>query len=117
MNTKINLTYKGESYCLEFNRDTVKLLEQSGFKMEEFLEKPMSNIELVFTAAFIKNHPKIKQTTIDEIYSKCPNKTSLITSLRTMIDECYDSLFVEPSADDEGNASWEVVDLSPKTKA
>ena len=43
MNTKINLTYKGESYCLEFNRDTVKLLEQSGFKMEEFLEKPMNN--------------------------------------------------------------------------
>ena len=32
MNTKINLTYKDEKYCLEFNRETVKLLEKNGFK-------------------------------------------------------------------------------------
>ena len=73
MNTKINLTYKGEKYCLEFNRETVKLLEKNGFKLEEFLEQPMSNIELVFTASFVKNHPKTKQIVIDEIYKKCPD--------------------------------------------
>ena len=65
MNTKINLTYKDEKYCLEFTRETVKLLEKNGFKIEEFLEKPMNNIELVFTAAFIKNHANIKQTLVD----------------------------------------------------
>ena len=30
-----------------------------------------------------------------------------------MIQETYDSLLDEPSGD-EGNVSWEVVDLSPK---
>ena len=113
MNTKINLTYKDEKYCLEFNRETVKLLEKNGFKIDEFLDKPMNNIELVFTAAFVKNHAKIKQTLVDEIYQSCPDKTKLIVALQQMIEECYDSLFDEPS-NNEGNASWEVVDLSPK---
>ena len=113
MNTKINLTYKDEKYCLEFNREIVKLLEKNGFKIEEFLEKPMNNIELVFTAAFVKNHAKIKQTLVDEIYKNCPDKTKLMVTLQQMIEECYDSLFAEPSGD-EGNATWEVVDLSPK---
>ena len=59
MNTKINLTYKGETYTLEYNRTSIVLLENSGFKIDEFLEKPMSNIELAFSAAFLKNHPKV----------------------------------------------------------
>lgn len=113
MNTKINLTYKDEKYCLEFNRETVKLLEKNGFNLDEFLDKPMNNIELVFTAAFVKNHPKIKQTLVDEIYKGCSDKQKLIVTLRQMIEETYDSLFEEPSSD-EGNATWEVVDLSPK---
>ena len=113
MNTKINLTYKDEKYCLEFNRETVKLLEKNGFKIDEFLDKPMNNIELVFTAAFVKNHAKIKQTLVEEIYESCPDKTKLIVALQQMIEECYDSLFDEPS-NTEGNTSWEIVDLSPK---
>lgn len=113
MNTKINLTYKDEKYCLEFNREVVKLLEKNGFKLEEFLEKPMSNIELVFTASFVKNHPKVKQTLVDEIFASCKDKSNLLVSLQQMITECYDSLLSEPESD-EGNATWEVVDLSPK---
>lgn len=115
MNTKISLTYKGESYTLEFNRMSVKLLEASGFVLEEFLTKPMSNIELAFSAAFLKNHSKVNQTTIDEIYNKTKNKKQLIVTLQKMITECYDSLLEDPEEEDsEGNASWEVMDLSPK---
>lgn len=113
MNTKINLTYNGETYTLEYDRMSVKLLEANGFKIDEFLEKPMSNIELAFAGAFVKNHKKISQTVVDEIYSKTPDKKGLVVRLQAMISECYDSLLEEPK-DDEGNATWEVVDLSPK---
>lgn len=115
MNTKINLTYKGESYTLEYNRIAVKMLEASGFVLEEFLEKPMSNIELAFAGSFVKNHKKVNQTVIDEIFNKTKDKKGLITCLQRMITECYDSLLDEPEDGDEGNATWEVVDLSPKT--
>lgn len=114
MNTKINLTYKGESYTLEYNRMTVKMLEASGFVLEEFLEKPMSNIELAFAGAFVKNHKKVNQSIIDEIFNKTKDKKGLIACLQRMITECYDSLLDEPEDGDEGNATWEVVDLSPK---
>lgn len=115
MNTKINLTYKGETYTLEYNRIAVKMLEASGFVLEEFLEKPMSNIELAFAGAFVKNHKKVNQTIIDEIYNKTKGKKELLVCLQKMITECYESLLDEPEEDDEGNATWEVVDLSPTT--
>ena len=113
MNTKINLTYNGEKYTLEYDRMSVKLLEANGFKLDEFLEKPMSNIELAFAGAFVKNHKKIGQSVVDEIYNKTKDKKGLIVCLQSMITECYDALLEEPN-DDEGNVAWEVVDLSPK---
>ena len=113
MNRYINITHNGETYKLEFTRDTIKLLEQQGFNYEDFITKPMTNIELAFTAAFIKNHPKIQQITIDEIYDGCKNKDKLIANLRVMIDDCYESLLREPE-DDSGNTTWEMVDLTPK---
>lgn len=114
MNTKINLTYKGVPYCLEYDRMGVKTLEANGFVIEEFLKKPMSNIEMVFAGAFIKNHRKIKSSLVEEIYSKCPNKDDLIETLAKMIEETYNALFDEPTDGEEGNAEWEVVDLSLK---
>ena len=112
MNTKIKLTHNGQEYILEYDRMSVKLLESSGFVLDEFLEKPMSNIELAFTAAFVKNHKKTSQTTIDEIFAGLKDKTGLITMLSKMIRETYDALLEDGS--DEGNVEWEVVDLSPK---
>lgn len=113
MNTKINLTYNDVPYTLEYDRMAIKTLEANGFAIEEFLKKPMSNIELAFAGAFIKNHRKTKQSIIDEIYSKCKDKNKLVEALVTMVQETYNSLFDDPE-DDEGNVEWEVVDLSPK---
>lgn len=117
MNTKINLTYKDVPYCLEYDRMGVKMLEANGFSVEDFLKKPMCNIEMVFAGAFIKNHRKIKQDLVDEIFAKCKDKDKLITTLTTMIEETYDVLLDEPDDSDEGNAEWEVVDLSLKKKS
>lgn len=114
MNTKINLTYKGEKYVLEYDRMSVKILEDNGFILDELLTKAMTNIELAFTAAFIKNHRKTSQTVIDEIYKTCRDKNDLVLQLHKMIKETYDSLLADPETNDEGNATWEVIDLSPK---
>lgn len=114
MNTKINLTYKDVPYTLEYDRMVIKTMEANGFVVDEFIAKPMSNIEMAFAGAFIKNHRKTSQTLIDEIYSKCKDKRKLVEALVKMIQETYEALFDDPEGD-EGNATWEVVDLSPKT--
>ncbi len=114
MNTTINLTYNGEKYTLEYDRSTVKLLENAGFVLEEFLRKPANNIELVFSGAFVKHHRSLSQNTIDEIYSKVKDKTGLIQALQKMIQDTYESLLDDPKDGEEGNVTWEVIDLSPK---
>lgn len=113
MNTKINLTYKDVPYVLEYSRESIRALEKSGLSIEDFLAKPMSNIELAFAGAFIKNHRKIKSELVEEIFASCKGKDKLVAALVQMIQESYESLFEEPTGD-EGNADWEVVDLSPK---
>ena len=113
MNTKINLTYEGVDYTLEYDRMSVKLLENNGFVFEELSKKPLSNIEMAFAGAFIKNHRKVSQKTIDDIYRMCPNKDLLIDAVTKMIAECYESLMDEPQ-ENEGNVSWEAVGLKPK---
>ena len=113
MNTKINLTYDGQDYTLEFDRMTIKMLENVGFNYEQFMEKPMTNVELAFTGAFVKNHPKTKQDVIGAIYEACPDKGELIATLSIMINECYESLLSEG---DKGKVTWETVDLSPAKK-
>ncbi len=115
MNNQIKITHNGVEYTLEYDRTVIKMLERAGFKYEEFLEKPTTNIELAFTAAFVKNHPKTKQTEIDEIYEELPNKTEFIAALGKMISDFYDALLAEPE-DNSGNTKWEIVDLTPKKK-
>lgn len=115
MNTKINLTYDGVSYTLEYDRMTIKMLEKAGFQYEDFLDKPLTNVELAFTGAFVKNHPKMQQATIDKIYQSCPDKQGLIGALSKMINECYETLLSDPE-EKSGNATWEIMDLSPTKK-
>lgn len=114
MNTKINLTYQGEEYVLEYNRHAVKMLESRNFSVEDFMSKPIINIEMAFKGSFLKNHKNVSEAKIEEIYAACPNKTSLVSNITTMIQETYEALLEEPKEGDEGKASWEVVDLSPK---
>lgn len=113
MNTKINLTYKGVPYTLEYDRMSVKTIEANGFDINEFVSKPLNSIEMAFAGAFIKNHRKIKQSLVNEIYDKCPKKEDLIQALIQMIQETYETLFEDAEPDDEGNASWEIVDMTP----
>ena len=114
MNTKIELEYEGQNYTLEYDRDGIRMLESRGFNIDEFLAKPMTNVELVFQGAFLKNHPNIKLSTIEEIFKECPDKGELMGVLNKMITDSYTSLLSEPEDNDPKKAHWKTVDLTPK---
>lgn len=109
MNTKIKFTYKDVPYVLEYDRDIISTLEEAGFSAKDFANAPMRNLNLAFKGAFLKNHRKTKDTIIDEIYNNMKDKDKLISTLLTMIDECYATLFDEE--DNEGNIEWDTVGL------
>ena len=113
MNTKIELEYDGKSYTLEYDRMGVKMLENNNFNMDEFMSKPITNIDLAFQGAFLKNHAKEKLSVINDIYDSCPNKTELIASLQQMITETYDSLLSDPEDNTSKKATWKTVSLAP----
>lgn len=114
MNTKIELEYEGQNYTLEYDRDGIRMLEARGFSVDEFIQKPMTNVELAFQGAFLKNHPNTKLETISDIFKECPDKGQLISTLHKMITDSYTSLLSEPADDDPKKVQWKTVDLTPK---
>lgn len=101
--SKITLNYNGQDYILEYNRQSVKIMESQGFNADEISSKPMTMIPALFNGAFIKNHRGIKRSLMDDIYEGIVDKTAFIAALFEMYGETLSSL-TEDGA--EGNVSW-----------
>ena len=109
MSKKIEFEYEGTKYCLEYNRDAVKLMEKQGFDINNFMAHPMISIELAFEGAFIKNHKNVRAAKIKEIYEALGNKDDLTTELLDMISETYNILFQGNTEDSGKNIEWKTV--------
>ena len=109
MSKQIEFEYQDKKYCLEYNRDAIKIMEKQGFDVESFTNKPMTMIELAFQGAFLKNHRNVKMTLIQEIYDNISQKRELANELITMVGETYNSLFDDTNGDETKNISWKAV--------
>ena len=105
--SKITLNYKDKDYTLEYNRQSVRVMESQGFVLEQISEKPVTMIPMMFQGAFIKNHRGLKRALIDEIYDEVADKSGLLNALMEMYAETLSSLTDEKEV--EGNAIWTVV--------
>ena len=104
--SKIVLTHENKEYELEYNRQSVKLMESQGFVLEEITAKPVTMIPMLFSGAFLKNCKGIKRTLIDEIYEGIGNKSALMEALIEMYAETLSTLTDD---NEEGNVSWTLV--------
>ena len=108
MNTKININYEGTDYVLEYNRESIEVMERRGFIVSELDQKPMLMLPMAFQGLFYKNHKNIKNSTIDDIYNKLKDKQKLLETIGNMLSEAYNTL-LETTEDDKGNLDWEIV--------
>lgn len=104
--SKIVLKHNNKEYVLEYNRQSVKMIEGQGFVLDEIATKPVTMIPLLFQGAFIKNCKGTKRATIDEIYDGIGNKSDLMNVLLEMYAETLSSLTDDT---EEGNVTWEMV--------
>jgi hypothetical protein len=107
--SKINLTYDKKEYILEYNRQSVKTMENQGFVLEELTKKPANMIPLLFAGAFIKNHSGkngVSRKVIDEIFDGIDDKTALMEALMEMY---ADTLSTLTDSNGEGNVTWALV--------
>ncbi len=101
----ITIPYNGTEYTLEFNRESVKLMERAGFDTEKLRSMPVTMLPMLFEGAFHMHHRREKKEVIEQIYSKIKGKDELMTALIELYTEPVKALFDEPE-DDEGNVEW-----------
>lgn len=56
---KCSITIKDKDYNIQVNRESVTWLESAGFAVEDFYRKPLTSIELLWTAGFVMNHSEV----------------------------------------------------------
>lgn len=111
--TKIELTYMGKQYTLEFNRRTVLKLEKAlraeGINLVEMTENENVNplelvsiVDTVFTYAFKMHHPNVTQDVIDTIFEKMGNKEQLSGVLFEIMTAPINAL----ADNKEGEITW-----------
>ncbi len=110
---KIELTYNGKQYTLEFNRRTVLKLEKAlraeGINLVDMTENENVNplelvsiVDTVFTYAFKMHHPNVTQDVIDTIFEKMGNKEQLSGVLFEIMTAPINAL----ADNKEGEITW-----------
>lgn len=109
MNNKINLTYEGKNYELEFTRKSIMVMERSGFKIDEVSPTNLTSFQELFKGAFISKHRHVKDDIKQEIFDGMKNKTKLFSKLNEMYINNISSLFEETDEQEEGKdfIDWE----------
>lgn len=101
----IEFSYNGNDYTLEFTRATIRQMENEGFNTNALGDKPMTYLPALFAGAFKAHHRFLKRDTIDEIYSRMPDKDKLIEALSQMYNEPLQELLAQPE-DESKNVDW-----------
>ncbi len=105
-NKKLSFEFEGTRYTLSFNKRTVRLLSQNGFKPEMIHDQPAIGIPMLFKGAFLAENHWVKDDVKDKIYGTLVNKSELINKLLEMYADPINALFDEPE-DVEKKVTWE----------
>ena len=101
MASKINFSYNGEDYCLEFTKASVKAMEDRGFSPSKILDAPMTYLPELFYGAFRAHHPHISRKLVEQIFEDMDGKSELVNILIEMYNEPIKALTEEKG--DKGN--------------
>lgn len=105
MNKKLEFSYEGNDYTLEYDRNAIKIMEANGLKINEVESQPLTMMEILWQGAFLKNHKSEKN--VLEIYKNMKNKSDLNAYLVSMFSETYISL-IGDNEDDSKNIEWKM---------
>lgn len=105
---QINFEYNGKRYCLEYTRETVKMMEAAGFNPGETGSKPLIEMEQLWAGAFLANHRRVSSRVIEELFNQMKDKSKLLETLRHMVADTYESImgYNNEGEDDSGNVDW-----------
>lgn len=86
-NREMEFEYNNVHYKLGFNKSTVRQLEQRGFDATKLQNLPATMIQLLWQGAFLKNHKRTPQSTIEDIWNHLENRNDVIIKLVELYSE------------------------------
>jgi hypothetical protein len=102
---RITLQSTGETYELDFNRESVKFAEMHGFELDNVTRFPSSKIPEFFYLALRKNHRRLSRTQADDIFDEIGGVTGKILSrLIALYNQAALSHVIATDEDYEKNA-------------
>lgn len=87
---KLKLKVNDKEYVLEMNRNTIKWLENYGFSIDRFSEKPLTYYDLLWTSLFLVNHTDVDPNLalgLQESYRNTKGAKMVAKVIKFAIDE------------------------------
>ncbi len=102
---KITLQSSGETYELDFNRESVRFAEMHGFELDNVTRFPASKIPEFFYFALRKNHKKLSRTQADDIFEEIGGITGkVLTRMISLYNQAALTHVISTDEDYEKNA-------------
>jgi hypothetical protein len=84
---KISFEHQGREWTLEFDRKAFVVANKAGFTMEEILDKPVLQLEIIFRVGLQKNHPNTSDRIIGELLDEFVQQYDLQEFFNFVIEE------------------------------
>ncbi len=88
---KCSITISDKEYTIQLNRNSIVWLENTGFKVSDFENKPLVTIELLWTAGFIMNHPEVNSNLALKLMETYEEEGGDVTEVSKFVLEEYGS--------------------------
>lgn len=88
---KCSITIKDKEYTIQVNRESVMWLENNGFDITEFDKKPLTYIELLWTAGFIMNHNEVNPNLALKLMDSFVEEGGDVSEIAKFVIEEYQS--------------------------
>ena len=115
MKTKsILLEFEGKDYTLQYTRRVVEGMERRGFRINELVDCPATQIPLLVHGAFQMHHKHVQPEKAMKIYNTLPNRDEFLGKLVELYQEPIRSLMESPEdleGDTEGNGTTWTADF------
>lgn len=102
----IHISYNGSEYILNFNRKTIRRMEENGFDITKIRSMPISGVLTLFHGAFLMYHRNIRPEETEEIWDSMTNKTKLLSALINLYTDNINALMDDEAEEDDENPTW-----------
>lgn len=84
---KITFEHQGKEWTLEFDRKSFVVANKAGFTIDEVLDKPALQLEIIFRVGLQKHHPNTSERIINDLIDAFAEEFDLQEFFNFVIEE------------------------------